>query len=178
MPASGGVLTPVTTLDKASGEVQHGYPVFLPDGRHFLYFSIGTATGGALDPRGIFVGSLDPGVPARLLVPGATQARYANGRLLFVLNGTLMAQPFDMEARELRGAPVPLVEDVKLSTAGATGATGAFSVSDNGVLVYQAALRTESRPVWHDRSGAQLAAVAVRPTTAMSRSRPMAHAWP
>src|SRR5688572_31970670 len=91
VPAPGGAPTAVTTLDKASGEVQHGYPVFLPDGRHFLYFSIGTATGGALDPRGIFVGSLDPGEPARLLAPGATQARNANGHLLFVLNGTLMA---------------------------------------------------------------------------------------
>ena len=53
----------------------------------------------------------------------------------------------------------PLVEDVRLATAGATGATAPFSVSDNGVLVYQAALRTESRPVLFDRAGRQLAAI-------------------
>ena len=159
VPPSGGASTPVTSLDAASGEVQHGYPAFLPDGRHFLYFSIGTLTGGALDPRGIYLGALDAAEPARLLLPGAIQARYANGHILFVQNGTLMAQPFELERRELRGAPVPLVEEMKLSIAGATGPTSAFSVSDNGVLIYQAALRTESRPTLFDRNGRQLGAV-------------------
>ena len=55
--ASGGEPTPVTTLDRASGEVQHSYPAFLPDGRHFLYSSVGSRSGGALDPRGVYVGS-------------------------------------------------------------------------------------------------------------------------
>jgi eukaryotic-like serine/threonine-protein kinase len=157
--AAGGPSTPVTTLDNTSGEVQHGYPAFLPDGRHFLYFSIGTRTG-ALEPRGIFIASLDTAEPARLLLADVTQARYASGHILFVQSGTLLAQPFDTESRQLRGAPFPLVEDVKISTAGATGPTAAFSVSDNGVLVYQAALRTLSRPVWFDRKGTQLAALA------------------
>ena len=159
VPASGGAPTPVTTLDAASGEVQHGYPAFLPGGRYFLYLSIGTLTGGALDQRGIYLGSLDAAEPARLLLPGASQARYANGHILFVQNGTLMAQPFELESKELRGAPVPLVEEMRLSTAGASGVTAAFSVSGNGVLVYQAALRTESRPTLFDRNGKQLGAV-------------------
>jgi len=157
--AAGGPSTPVTTLDKASGEVQHGFPAFLPDGRHFLYFGIGTRTG-ALEPRGVFIGSLDTAEPARLLLSDVTQARYASGHILFVQSGTLLAQPFDTDSQLLRGAPFPLVEDVKISTAGATGPTAAFSVSDNGVLVYQAALRTLSRPVWFDRKGTQLAALA------------------
>jgi len=160
VPASGGARTQVTTLDTASGEVQHAYPSFLPDGRHFLYFSYGSVSGGALDPRGVFVGSLDGSTPARLLLAGATQARYATGHLLFVWGGTLMAQPFDPERLVLRGTPFPLVEDVKVSTAGATGAGAGYSVSDNGVLAYQAALRTESRPVWFDRAGTQIAALA------------------
>jgi Tol biopolymer transport system component len=159
VPASGGAARPVTTLDTASGEVQHSYPSFLPDGRHFLYFSYGSVTGGALDPRGVFVGSLDGSTPARLLLAGATQARYASGHLLFVQGGTLMAQPFDTRQLVLRGTPYPLVEDVKLSTAGATGAAAGYSVSDNGVLAYQAALRTESRPVWFDRAGTHVAAL-------------------
>ena len=157
--SAGGPSTPVTTLDKASGEVQHGLPAFLPDGRHFLYFSIGTRTG-ALEPRGVFIGSLDTAEPPRRLLSDVNQARYASGHVLFVQGGTLLAQPFDTESRQLRGAPFPLVEDVKVPTAGATGPTAAFSVSDNGVLVYQAALRTLSRPVWFDRRGNQLAALA------------------
>jgi serine/threonine protein kinase/Tol biopolymer transport system component len=159
VPATGGVPAPATRLDKASGEVQHGSPAFLPDGRHFLYFSIGSLSG-ALDPRGVYLGSLDATEPAKLLLPGATAARYANGHVLFVQNGTLMAQPFELPGNVLRGAPFPLVEDVKLATAGATGDTASFGVSDNGVLVYQAAPGTESQPVSFDRAGRQLAALA------------------
>ena len=160
VPASGGAPTQITTLDTANGEGQHSDPAFLPDGRHFLYVSYGSVTGGALDPRGVFVGAASGATPPRLLLAGATQARYARGHLLFVQNGTLMAQPFDTAQLALRGTPFPLVEDVKLSTAGATGATAGYSVSDNGVLAYQAALRTESRPVWFDRAGTQVAALA------------------
>ena len=160
VPASGGTPAPVTELDQANGDFQHGYPAFLPDGRHFLYFGIGTRAGGPLDPRGTYVGSLDRAEPAKLLLAGATQARYANGHLLFVQRGTLMAQAFDVESRELRGAPQPLVEDVRLAGIGATGAMAAFSVSDNGVLVCQAALRTASRLLWFDRAGKQVGVLA------------------
>jgi serine/threonine protein kinase len=155
VPAAGGAPRQVTVLDSVSGEVQHSFPVFLPDGRHFLYFSNGSVAGGALAPRGVFLGSLEGSTPARLLLSDAAQARYASGHLLFVQGGTLMAQPFDTDQLELRGTPSALVEDVKLATAGATGAAAGYSVSDNGVLAYQAALRTESRPVWFDRAGRQ-----------------------
>ena len=158
VPATGGTPRAVTTLDQASGEVQHGFPSFLPDGRRFLYFSIGTLSGGAIDPRGIYLGSLDGSGPARLLLPGATQARYADGHILFVQNGTLMAQPFAPDRGVLLGSPVPLIEDARLTTTGATGPTTGFSVSETGLLVYQAAVRAASRLAWFDRSGAQLAA--------------------
>jgi Tol biopolymer transport system component len=154
--ASGGPSVAATRLDTASGEAQHGYPAFLPNGRHFLYFSLGSVSGGALDPRGVYLGSLDGDGRPRLLLAGAAQARYANGHLLFVQNGTLRAQPFDTDRLELHGAPFPLVEDVKMFTTGATGATAAFSVSDNGVLVYQSGLRTESRLAVLDRAGTEV----------------------
>jgi Tol biopolymer transport system component len=158
--ASGGAPVQVTMLDSASGEVQHTDPSFLPDGRHFLYLSHGSRTGGALDPRGAFVASLDGSTPPRLLLAGVSQARYASGHLLFVLRGTLMAQRFDTDRLALSGSPFPLVEDVRLSAAGATGAAAGYSVSDNGVLAYQAAVRTQSRPVWFDRFGSPAAAIA------------------
>jgi serine/threonine protein kinase len=160
VPASGGAPVQVTTLDTARGEVQHSDPSFLPDGRHFLYFAYGSLSGGALDPGGVFVSSLDGSTSARLLLAGASQARYATGHLLFVQGGTLMAQPFDVGRLALHGTPSPLVEDVRLSHAGATGATAGYSVSEVGVLAYQAALRTESRLVWLDRDGSQVGAVA------------------
>jgi serine/threonine protein kinase len=158
IPASGGALAPATTLDKDNGEVQHGSPAFLPDGRHFLFFSLGSKSGGMLDPVGIYAGSVDDPRERQLLLPGATVARYASGRLLFVKNGILMAQPFDAERRTLSGAPVPIVEDVKAPASGATGGAN-FTVSDNGVLAYQSGVKSESRPVWLDRDGQQLGAI-------------------
>ncbi len=157
VPALGGTPKAATTLDQAGGEVQHEGPAFLPDGRRFLYSSMGSPSG-ALDPRGIYLASLDTPGETRLLVPGATQPRYANGHVFFVQNGTLLAQPLDATSGTLRGAPLPLVEDVTLSIVGATGSTAAYSVSDN-VLAYQAAVRTESSLMWFDRAGRGLAPI-------------------
>jgi hypothetical protein len=151
-----GEPTPVTTLDRASGEVQHSYPAFLPDGRHFLYASVGSRTGGPFDPQGVYVGSLDDAERVKLLLPGATQARYASDHVLFLQGGRLMAQPFDATRAERRGAPFPLIEQIKVSTAGATRVTGAFSVSEHGVLVYQTGSTTVTQPTWFDRKGRQL----------------------
>ena len=157
--ASGGEARPITRLDTAAGEVQHSEPSFLPDGRRFLYFSHGTAKGGALDPRGVFVGSLDPNEAPRLLVAGVRQARYASGHLLFVRNGTLMAQRLDENRLELSGDAFPISEDVRLANAGATGPTAAFSASAQGVLAYQAAVSPRSQPIVVDRSGKQVASL-------------------
>ena len=153
----GGTASPATALDRTSGEVQHGEPAFLPDGRHFLYVSLGSPSG-ALDLRGVYLASLDSTAPPKLLIPGGTQPRFANGYVFFVENGTLMVQPFDVDTMALRGAPRSIVEDVTIATVGATGTTAAYSVSD-GVLAYQAAVKTESRLTWFDRAGQQLAAL-------------------
>ena len=157
--ATGGESRAVTELDAASGEAQHSEPVFLPDGRRFLYFSLGTAAGGALDPRGVFIGSLDPSERPRLLIAGVRQARYAAGYLLFVRIGTLMAQPFDADRLTLSGTALPIIEDVRTPNSGATGPTAAYSASAHGVLAYQAALRTRSQPVLVDRRGREVASI-------------------
>jgi Tol biopolymer transport system component len=159
--ATGGGSRPVTELDAASGEAQHSEPAFLPDGRRFLYFSLGTVAGGALDPRGVFVGSLDPSEAPRLLLAGVRQARYAAGHLLFVRDGTLMAQPFDADRLRLSGSALPIIEDVRSPGSGATGPTAAYSASAQGVLAYQAGLRTRSRPVLVDRGGREIASLGV-----------------
>jgi Tol biopolymer transport system component/tRNA A-37 threonylcarbamoyl transferase component Bud32 len=150
IPASGGgASSPVTKVDVARGETEHWYPVFLPDGRHFLFLAVGTQTN-PLEPNGIFVGSVDS-VERTLLVPGGSNAQYANGHLLFLRGQTLFAQRFDPDTLQLSGSPVPLAE--KLLTGGGTGRTGAFSVSDT-VLVYRTGEGVlVSRLAWYDRSG-------------------------
>jgi serine/threonine protein kinase len=156
VPASGGTPTPVTTLNTQAGEVQHWYPFFLPDGRHFLYFAVGSQAG-ATDARAVLVGSLDATEPSKLLVQGGSNAKYANGHLFYSRAGRLVAQPFDVERLELHGEALPVVEEVRSTGLGATSAAGAFSVAETGVLAYQLTAAPRSQLAWFERFGQQTA---------------------
>ena len=150
VPALGGTPKAATTLDQAGGEVQHEGPAFLPDGRRFLYFSMGSPSG-ALDPRGFYLASLDTPGERRLLVPGATQPRYANGHVFFVQNGTLLAQPLDAQAAPSAGTPASRRR--RHAVHGRRRRIDGGVQRSDDVLVYQAAVRTESSVMWFDRNG-------------------------
>ncbi len=152
--SSGGEVSAATTLDASKGESAHWTPFFLPDGRHFLYVAAGSKSGGANDLSGIYITALDSNEPT-LLVPGGSNAKYAQGHLFFMREQTLMAQPFDVERRELTGEPMPLAEQVAIG--GLSGRLGAFSVSEQGVLAYQTGATGDvTQLVWTDRAGKQL----------------------
>jgi Tol biopolymer transport system component len=153
--ASAGSPTQATALDAASGDVQHSYPFFLPDGRHFLYFVVGSKAG-TLDPRGVYFGSLDSKEPGKLILQGGSNAKYANGHLIFLRNGALLAQPFDVDRLELGGQPVSLVEHVQTTEGSISNVAGAFTVSQTGVLAYQTGSLVRSQLTWFDRAGTQL----------------------
>ena len=152
--ASGGTPTQVTTLETASGDVQHSFPFFLPDGRHFLYFVVGSQASRTV-PRGVYVGALDSKAPGKLIEPGGSNAKYANGYLIFLRNGALLAQPFDVGRLELGGTPVSLVDHVQTTGASASDVAGAFTVSETGVLAYQTGSLVRSQLTWFDRAGTQ-----------------------
>jgi Tol biopolymer transport system component len=155
VPAAGGTPTAATTLDTEGGELWHGEPFFLPDGRHFLY-----GVGG--DPAsGVYVGSLDSTDRTRLL-DSFVNAEYASGFLIFPRAGTLMAQSFDATRLALSGEAMAVaehVDSVPITVSKGkppTGTIAAFAVSDS-VLVFEAS-RT-SRLVWFDRAGKQIGIV-------------------
>ncbi len=152
---SGGTPTPVTTLETASGDVQHSFPFFLPDGRHFLYFVVGTQASRTV-PRGVYVGALDSTAPGKLIEPGGSNAKYANGYLIFLRNGALLAQPFDVDRLELGGSPASLVDHIETTGTSASDTAGAFTVSETGVLAYQAGSVVHSQLTWFDRAGTRL----------------------
>jgi Tol biopolymer transport system component len=154
MAAAGGTPVETSSVDRANGEVGHGLPGVLPDGRHFAY-SGGTSTAGL----GTFVGSLDPNEQRVRLLPISSNARFAQGHMLFLRENTLMAQEFDAKTMQLRGDAVPIAEQVETRTV-TNSSFGAYSVSSTGVLVYQrGASVTGSQLVWLDREGRQLAAI-------------------
>jgi serine/threonine protein kinase/Tol biopolymer transport system component len=149
--AEGGPLTQITKLNP-SGEISHRWPSFLPDGRHFLYMIYS----GKPDRQGIYAASLDSKESRRLL-PFISEARYASpGHLLYVEDGTLMAQTFDSARLEIRGQPIHLGEH--LWTDSYLTGLSAFSISENGVLVYRNGGGGNSF-TWFDRAGNKLGTV-------------------
>jgi eukaryotic-like serine/threonine-protein kinase len=155
--AAGGAAVALTHPDKAENESGHWQPFFLPDGRHFLYHQ----TGSRSHPNGaVYVASIDGEEKPALLIDWGSNAQYADGRILFMREGTLMAQPFDVDRLALHGEPVPVAEQIAVG--GSTGRSAAVSVSRTGVLLYQAGgSNAESQLTWYDRSGKEVGRIPV-----------------
>ena len=151
--AEGGAATQVTSYERARGESSQVWPVFLPDGRHFLYLS--GAFDGPKESRSLWVGSLGSRQTHRIMAVDSRVAYCPPGYLLFARDGTLLAQPFDAGALRVTGDPIPVGENVWFFRA--TG-NAAFSVSENGSVVYQAG-PNPTRLTWRDRSGRETGAV-------------------
>jgi Tol biopolymer transport system component/predicted Ser/Thr protein kinase len=146
VPAGGGTPEVVIRLGETGATETIRFPSFLPDGEHFIY---GHVTGSA-QTGGLYLGSLKGGAPVRLHAD-YTRGVYAAGMLLFRVQETLMAQPFDLESLRLSGEMTPVAEGV--GEGGHTG-YGAFSVSENGTLVYRGSVAQASQQfTWFDRSG-------------------------
>jgi serine/threonine protein kinase len=153
--AAGGVPVPVTTLDSARSEIRHLLPVFLPDGRHFLYLRMSSAA----ENSGIYMGSLDaPPAQQSAKVLAATtigpayfhSPQSSFGQMLFLRDGTLLAQRFNERRSELEGEPVVVADQVGSLING-----GFFSGSSSGVLVYRRGSATfrNLRLTWMDLQG-------------------------
>jgi hypothetical protein len=78
------------------------------------------------------------------------------GDLLFIRDGNLLAQPFDAAQLRLAGDSFPIAQNVVYY--GPTLAA-CFSVSDNGVLVYQPDFPVSDLK-WYDRGGNEVGTVA------------------
>jgi Tol biopolymer transport system component len=146
--SSGGVPSAVTRLDPSRENETHRWPVFLPDGRRFLFFA--RYFTGVEQSSMISVGTLDGDAP-RDLFQAASGAGYAGGHVLFLRGSTLLAQPFDAASLQLGGEPFPVADKVQLDGG---FARGIFSASGHGTLVYHTGSSLAgSRLMWHDRSG-------------------------
>jgi Tol biopolymer transport system component len=157
VPASGGVPVQITALDPARHEDYHYCPSFLPDGRHFVYTRRSTDPG----KSAIYLGSVDAKPEqqsSKPLVASNSQPVYAPsadpgaGYLLFVREGTLMAQPFDNRRLEMKGQPAPVADQVSDNIAGAVYVT--FTASANDVLVFPPrSAASVGQLTWYDREG-------------------------
>jgi Tol biopolymer transport system component len=147
--ATGGTPAQVTTPDASKGEAGHAWPYFLPDGKHFLFLAMAKRVG---EKSTIHVAALGQ-TGSTALTPSDSRAEYANGYLLYVLQGTLVARRFDPSKLAVSGEPIPLVEHVFVDV----NETASFSVSSNGTLAFmQGESASISELVWLDRTGKEL----------------------
>ena len=152
MRVSGGAALPLTQLDASRQEISYAYPVFLPDGRHFIFSGVGFAK------KYVHIGSLDSKPEeqnSRQLLESLCQYTYIPpqdsipGFLLFLRGRALMAQQFNDRELELVGEPAQIVEQVGIfSTYYAF-----YSASANGILVYRTGGSQLSQATWFDRDG-------------------------
>jgi serine/threonine protein kinase len=163
--AKGGELTPLTHIDQEQPESVHISPTFLPNGRNFLYSITSDYSG----TTGIYVGSLDSKLgenDSKQILGDNFVFRYAplhgsgTGYLLYLQDSTLFAQLFDEKTLEIIGESFPVIEQVSFSGTDAL-TTGNFTISNNGVLIYQDARNLIDSEVnqelsWVDRTGKKI----------------------
>ncbi len=146
--ASGGTPQQLSEPDDVM-YTTHRWPSFLPDGEHFLYTAV-NHTAPSSENDSVFAGSLS-GMEPTLVLKASTNAQYASGHLLFMRGTTLLAQPFDLDALELRDKPNPVAEKVQ---ADSTTWRAVFSASSNGVLTYRSGASAGNALIeWLDREG-------------------------
>ncbi|MBA0085708.1 MAG: PD40 domain-containing protein, partial [Acidobacteria bacterium Pan2503] len=148
--SSGGSPVEMTKPDAARFETTHRWPMFMPDGKHFLYLAANFSA--KLEYNAIFLGSVDS-QERRLLVSRSANAAYAEpGYLLYLQDRkTLVAQPFDRRRYVLSGEP-HILSDELLYTPRVDRAV--FSVSSGEVLITQTGKGMSfSQLTWFDRSG-------------------------
>jgi serine/threonine protein kinase/WD40 repeat protein len=149
---NGGTPEPISSIPLTNGAIGQMWPVFLPDGKHFLFLDWRYPSAGKSD-NSIWIGSLD-GEKARPLPLNSTSVQYASGYLLFVRNGDLFAQPFNLVKNELTAQAFPVARNVQFES---FIQDGAFTVSANGILVYgTAGTGVDSELTWMDRGGRSL----------------------
>ena len=148
VPASGGDPETLAMPDPSKGEREYRWPQMLPGGEAVLFTLFGR------DGFQIAVLSLADG-EHRVIVKEGRNALYAStGHVVYGLDETLMAVPFDLERLQVTGSPVPVVETVREVANTAMD----YTFSDSKTLVYvPKALTdidaTQRRLVWVDREG-------------------------
>jgi serine/threonine-protein kinase len=148
IPAGGGSPEPATRLPQSAGtNMTQRLPYFLPDGKHFL-FSEGVSTG----PEGRLMAGTLGTLESRQVLERTSNVTYAEGLLFYVLDGVLLAQPFDARGMRLSGNAVPVASGLETWI---FRFLGNYSYSA-GRLVYREAVLPQARIEWFDpRSGAR-----------------------
>ena len=154
--ADGTGAAPLTDTISIQGDQTHRWPVFLPDGNHFLFWGGNFANSPDDHSSGIYVSSLDKEKKERrLVIPNRSSFQYDSGHLYFVdSKRQLLSVPFDPSKAVVSGSSTIVVSAVGFQP---STYWAAFSVAQNGTLVFNTSTGAVlSVLTWMDRSGKDL----------------------
>ncbi len=152
--ADGTGAAPLNPSLYGKGEQSHRWPVFLPDGDHFLFW-VGNFVNNQDDRvGGIYESSLDA-KEKKLVVLTHSNVGVAQGHIFYLdLKLRLVSSRFDLSKGEVSGEPQVVADSVEYAP---SIIMAAFSVGANGSLVYSTGTGTSlSQLTWLDRSGKEL----------------------
>ncbi len=155
--ATGASVPALATKMDSTRHSTHRWPMFLPDGRHFLFLAT-NHTGVGSEQNGIYLASLDDH-SSKLVLPADSQVQYAAGYLLFHQQHAVMAQKFNPASGALSGEQQVVANDVQYDS-GTWHTT--FTATDDGVFVYEPGssdISADYGLLWTDRNGKSLSSV-------------------
>jgi Tol biopolymer transport system component len=153
--ASGGTPVQITFPDRNKGEDGHRWPMFLPDGKHYLFHVFNNT--GRKDAAGVVVGELDSKETHFVVRSSANGAYAAPGYLLFYRDKTLYAQRFNLKNFQLEGEPAAILNDLQFSPRIQRATLASI---DSGVLLAQSRSGAAvSQLTWFDRTGKNLGSI-------------------
>jgi Tol biopolymer transport system component len=157
--ADGTGAAPLTDTIFAKNDQTHRWPVFLPDGNHFLFWGGNFANSPDDHSSGIYVSSLDKEKKERrLVIPNRSSFQYDSGHLYFAdSQRQLLSVPFDSSKAVVSGSSTIVVSAVGLQP---STYWASLAVSQNGTLVYNTSTGAVLSVLnWMDRSGKELGRV-------------------
>jgi serine/threonine protein kinase len=133
----------ITAFDASTGEADHRWPWFLPDGKHYLFLARAENPEDSI----VWVGTLGSKDRTRI-VQSSGQPAFVGGKLLYTRNKTLLAQPFDPGSLKLAGESVPLAEGVAY-----VSGTASANYTANATLLVVARNQGKKQLKWFDELG-------------------------
>jgi serine/threonine-protein kinase len=147
VPATGGTAERIIAVNP--GE-QAQSPQLLPDGE-WLLFTLLPSGIGSWNRANIVVQSLKTNERVTLIEGGRDAKYLTSGHVIYAVNGTVRAAPFDVRGRRLTGQSVAVLQNV-FDSGTITGAAH-YAVNASGSLVYVPRIGNALRLTWVDRRG-------------------------
>ncbi|HTS05108.1 MAG TPA: protein kinase [Candidatus Eisenbacteria bacterium] len=145
---NGGEPTKLNYPGTATTENSYRWPVFMPDGKHYLFLAANIR--GDTDLNSLYVGSIDNPSERHFLTKTPYNGNYADGYLFFVRDGAIQAQKLNLGSYTLSGDVVRIFDNVKPQS---RILYATFAAGGDVVIAQKAGDVSLSKLTWYDRSG-------------------------